>query len=39
MASNFQDESSEDEIDIECTQNQKELLDYVLDKYRNGVFE
>ena len=39
MASNFQDESSEDEIDIECAQNQKELLDYVLDKYRNGVFE
>ena len=39
MASNFQDTSSEDEIDIECTQNEKELLDYVLDKYRNGVFE
>ena len=30
---------SEDEIDVECTQNEKELLDYVLDKYRDGVFE
>ena len=37
MASNFQDTSSEDELDIECTQNEKELLDYVLDKYRNGM--
>ena len=34
MASNFQDMSSEDEIDIECTQNEKELLDFVLDKYK-----
>ena len=39
MASNFQDTSSDDEPDIECTQNEKELLDYVLDKYRNGVFK
>ena len=39
MASNFQDTSSEDELDIECTQNEKELVDYVLDKYRNGVFK
>ena len=39
MASNFQDTSSEDEIDIECTQNEKELYDFVLDKYRTGVFE
>ena len=39
MASNFQDTSSDDELDGECTQNKKELLDYVLDKYRNGVFE
>ena len=31
--------SSEDEIDVECRQNEKELLDYVLDKYREGVFE
>ena len=34
MASNFQDTSSEDEIDVECTENEKELLDYVSDKYR-----
>ena len=39
MASKFQNTSSEDEIDVECTQNEKELLDYVLDKYRAGVFE
>ena len=39
MASNFRDSSSDDELDVECTQNEKELLDYVLDKYRNGVFE
>ena len=39
IASNFQDSSSDDELDIECTQNEKELLDFVLDKYRNGVFE
>ena len=26
-------------MDIECTQNEKELLDYALDKYRNRVFE
>ena len=30
---------SEDEMDVECTQDEKELLDYVLDKYRDGVFE
>ena len=39
MAPNFQDMSSEDELDVECTQNEKELLDYVLDNYRDGVFE
>ena len=39
MASNFQDTSSEDELDIEFTQNEKELLDYVLDKYRDGEFK
>ena len=39
MASNSQVTSSEDEIDIECTQNEKELLDYALDKYREIVFE
>ena len=39
MASNFQDSNSDEELDVECTQNEKELLDYVLDKYRNGVFE
>ena len=39
MASNFQDTSSEDELHVECTQNEKELVDYVLDKYRNGVFK
>ena len=39
MASNFQDTSSDDELDIECTQNEKESLDYVLDTYRNWVFE
>ena len=27
------------ELDVECTQNEKELLDFVLDKYRNGVFK
>ena len=32
MASNFQDISSDDELDVECTQNEKELLDFVLDK-------
>ena len=26
-------------MDIECTQNENELLDYALDKYRNRVFE
>ena len=36
MASNFRDSSSDDELHVECTQNEKELLDYVLDKYRNG---
>ena len=39
MTSNFQDTSSEDELDVECTQNEKQLLDNVLDKYRDGVFE
>ena len=39
MASNFQDSSSDTDSDIECTQNEKELLDYVLEKYRQGVFE
>ena len=40
MASNFQDSSSDTtDSDIEYTQNQKELLDYVLEKYRQGVFE
>ena len=39
MASNFQDSSSDDELGVECTQNEKELLDYVLDKYRDGVFK
>ena len=34
-------ESSSDTtgLDVECTQNEKELLDYVLEKYRQGVFE
>ena len=27
------------ENELECTQNEKELLDFVLDKYRNGVFK
>ena len=27
------------DLDVECTQNEKELLDYVLEKYRQGVFE
>ena len=31
--------SSEDEKDVEWTQNEKELLDYILDKYRDWVFE
>ena len=40
MASNFQDSSSDTtDLDVECTQNEKELLDYVLKKYRQGVFE
>ena len=39
MVSNFQDTSSGDGIDIECAPNEKELLDYVLDKYRDRVFE
>ena len=39
MASNFQDSSSEDELGVESTQNEKEFLNYVLDKYRNGVFK
>ena len=39
MSCDFQETSSEDELDVECTQNEKELLDYVLDKYRNGVFK
>ena len=39
MASNFQDSSSDTDSDVECTQSEKELLDYVLEKYRQGVFE
>ena len=39
MALNFQDRSSEDEIDVEYTQNEKEFMDYVLIKYNYGVFE
>ena len=40
MASNYQDSSSDmTDSDVECTQNEKELLDYVLEKYRQGVFE
>ena len=40
MASTFQDSSSDTtDLDVECTQNEKELLDYVLKKYRQGVFE
>ena len=39
MSPNFQDTSSENELNVECTQTEKELLDYVLDNYRDGVFE
>ena len=40
MASNFQDISSDTtDLDEECTQNEKKLLDYALEKYRQGVFE
>ena len=40
MASNFQESSSDTtDLDVECTQNEKELLDYVVQKYRQGVFE
>ena len=40
MASNYQDCSSDmTDSDVECTQNEKELLDYVLEKYRQGVFK
>ena len=39
MASNFQDMCSNDELDVECIENEKELLDYVLDKYRDRVFK
>ena len=40
MASIYQDSSSDmTDSDIECTQNEKELLDYVLEKKRQGVFE
>ena len=38
MTSNFQDSSSDDDSDI-AHKMKKELLDYVLDKYRNGVFK
>ena len=35
MVSNYQDSSSDmTDLDVECTQNEKELLDYVLKKYR-----
>ena len=37
MPSNFQDSSSDTtDSDVEYTQNEKELLDYVLEKYRQG---
>ena len=40
MASNYQDSSLDmTDSDVECTQNENELLDYVLEKYRQGVFE
>ena len=40
MASNFQDSSSDTtDLDVECTQNEKELFNYVLEKYRQGIFE
>ena len=40
MASNFQDSSSDTtDSDVKCTQNEKELFDYVLKKYRQGVFK
>ena len=40
MASNYQDSSSDmTDSDVEYTQNEKELLDYVLEKYRQGVFK
>ena len=40
MASNFQDSSSDTtDSDVECTQNKKQLLDYILEKYRQGVFK
>ena len=40
LASNFQDSSSDTtDLDVKCTQNEKELLDYVLEKYRPGVFK
>ena len=39
MTSNFQNSSSDTDLDVECTQNEKELLDYVLEKYRQGVFK
>ena len=40
MASNYQDSSSDmTDLDVECTQNEKEFLDYVLKKYRLGVFK
>ena len=43
MVSNFQDSSSDttDQVQnyTECTQNEKKLLDYVLEKYRQGVFK
>ena len=40
MASNYQDSSSDTtDLDVECTQNEKELLDFVLEKYRQGIFE
>ena len=39
MASNFQDSSSDTDLHVECTQNEKELRDYVLEKYRQGIFE
>ena len=33
MASNYQDSSSDTtDLDVECTQNEKELLNYILEK-------
>ena len=39
LRNGFQDLSSEKKTDIECTDSEKELLDFVLAKYRDKVFE